>query len=91
MSGEDEEWVDLTEKDVVFETAEDGRVSAFKTKNERGMFGGIVRERDGKWQKRVNPLTILDPAVIDAKLAAEHYVSGAHLIGQRHRDRPQRR
>ena len=56
----EEKWVPVAPNDAVFDTGwtRDGRVVGYNGPP-YGIFGAIVRLRDGRWQKRMMPLVIL--------------------------------
>jgi len=75
-----EEWIVLKPEDCVYTVINDGRVVALQARNI--ILGMIVREREGRWMKRMNPLEILSCDELIRLSREEKFEMGSNLIGQ---------
>ncbi len=78
MSTDKERWEPLRPKDLVFETSNDGAVTVVKMRD--SVFGALVRKRNGRWMKRMDPLTIQSISYIQSLAKRKRFKKGAELL-----------
>jgi len=75
---EEEKWVPVGPRDIVFTTPDDGAIIVAAIRG-NAMFGSLVRKRGGKWMKRELPLVIVNGQLIYRKFAGKDYVAAEAL------------